>query len=81
MKCNRTELVFNLGNKLFKFAIYKLHKINEKAKLVQYFENINKVEKKEIERFNQIIKLIPSDKLFKIFTAISWETNRKIRYR
>ena len=57
MKCNRTELVFNLGNKLFKFAIYKLHKINEKAKLVQYFENINKVDNK-VNNFSYYYLLI-----------------------
>lgn len=72
MKANRTELVFNMGNKLFKFANYKLNKLHNVLDSKDNGE-INKV--KEIDQFNQILKLLPYDKIFEIINGYS-ETDK-----
>jgi hypothetical protein len=61
MKINRTELVFDLGNKLFKFARYIVEQ--SKIKLEQNKE-LN-------ERLNILLSIISIEKLCELFAKIN----------
>jgi len=64
MRANRTELLFNLGFKLIKYAIYKL---DNTYKIINNnnTDNQNKYILDDLKRINEILILLPYDILYK----------------
>ena len=65
MKANRTEILFSIGNRLFKFANYKLQLFND---MLNPESNVQPKEykKEQFEIFKQIINIIPYSDLIKL---------------
>ena len=72
MRALRTELVFNLGKKLFKFAIFKANKL-QKIMSVDSFLNrevkSNQLLEIEIKQFTELLKLLSYNELTKVISG------------
>lgn len=70
MRANRTELVFKMGNKLFKFATFKANRLHKIMNLDTDKEaELKSSQLLEIERFKELLKLLPYDELTKVITG------------
>ena len=72
MRALRTELVFNLGKKLFKFAIFKTNRL-QKILSVDSFLNrevkSNQLLEIEIKQFTELLKLLSYNELTKVISG------------
>ena len=78
MKANRTEILFNISNKLFKFAIYKLQLFND---MLNPDLNVQPKEyqKDQFEIFKQIINIIPYSDLISLIKGYTELDKLEIR--
>ena len=76
MKANRTELVFKMGRKLFKFATFKLNSLHKNMNVetghqagVDKAAELKNYQLVEIEQFKELIKVLPFDELTKVISG------------